>query len=287
MNVLIKAQTDGLSDCTIEWIDKALTYLSKHADLNNPEAVKHYIARIQSGNGYKHNLSLAYDKYCRYYQIEWHPTYYKRTSKPIRIPTKEQIEILCASAGKILSLKLCLSKQTGLRPVELCTLKVRDVDRQTRTVYPFTAKYGAPRKLRISESLNARIQAHIVRHSLQPHDKLFNGNAQYYGAKYRQHRNQVADKLNKPELRTIRLYDFRHYFATMLYHKTKDILFVKQQLGHRKLETTLIYTQLLNYDNDEWTCKTASTVVQSKQLIEAGFEYVTEQDGLKLFRKRK
>ena len=73
----------------------------------------------------------------------------------------------------------------------------------------------------------------------------------------------------------------------MLYAKTRDILLVKQQMGHKKIETTLIYTQLLNLNDDEWTCKAATTVKQSTELIEAGFEYVTEQDGLKLFRKRK
>jgi hypothetical protein len=40
----------------------------------------------------------------------------------------------------------------------------------------------------------------------------------------------------------------------------------------------LIYTQLLNLNDDEWTCRTANNVKESTQLIEAGFEYVTEQD---------
>jgi len=31
----------------------------------------------------------------------------------------------------------------------------------------------------------------------------------------------------------------------MLYHKTRDILYVKQQLGHRNIENTMIYTQLI------------------------------------------
>lgn len=195
--------------------------------------------------------------------------------------------MLCASAGKTLSLKLSISKETGLRPTELCNLKVRDIDKEQRTIYPSTAKFGAPRKLRISPSLTARIENHINTNKLQPAGNLFKGNSDYYGSKYRKHRNQLADKLGKPELRTIRLYDFRHYFATMLYAKTKDILLVKQQMGHRKIETTLIYTQLLNYNDDEWTCRTASNIKESTALIEAGFEYVTEQDGFKLFRKRK
>jgi len=73
----------------------------------------------------------------------------------------------------------------------------------------------------------------------------------------------------------------------MLYSKTRDILLVKQQMGHRKIETTLIYTQLLNLNDDEWTCRTANNIKDATQLIENGFDYITQIDGLKLFRKRK
>ncbi len=37
----------------------------------------------------------------------------------------------------------------------------------------------------------------------------------------------IARKLQIPSIAQIRLYDFRHYFASVLYHKTKDLLFVK------------------------------------------------------------
>jgi hypothetical protein len=58
-------------------------------------------------------------------------------------------------------------------------------------------------------------------------------------------------------------------------------------MGHKKLDITLIYTQLLNLNEDEWTCKGATTVEQATQLVESGFQYVTEIEGVKLFKKRK
>jgi hypothetical protein len=36
-----------------------------------------------------------------------------------------------------------------------------------------------------------------------------------------------------------------------------------------------------------YTCKTAKDLNEASQLIESGFEYVTEMDNIKLFRKRK
>jgi len=75
----------------------------------------------------------------------------------------------------------------------------------------------------------------------------------------------------------------------MLYHKTKDILYVKQQMGHRNIKNTLIYTQLLQFDREEnYTCKVAQNADQATELIENGFTYVTTTPNeLMLFRKRK
>ena len=104
---------------------------------------------------------------------------------------------------------------------------------------------------------------------------------------YTKIRKRTAKKLQKPELLRVSMYSFRHYFATMLYHKTKDILLVKQKLGHKRLETTLIYTHLVNFQEDEYVARTATITEEALKLIEAGFEYVTEMEGMKLFRKRK
>jgi len=61
-----------------------------------------------------------------------------------------------------------------------------------------------------------------------------------------------------------------------------------KQMGHKKIETTLLYTQLVHFnEEDEYTCKTATNITEATQLIENGFEYITEIDGIKLFRKRK
>lgn len=83
----------------------------------------------------------------------------------------------------------------------------------------------------------------------------------------------------------------RHWKATMLYHQTKDILYVKEFLGHRKIDSTLLYIQiervLFKETSDEFTVKVANEPEEIKALLEVGFEYVCEKDGLMFFRKRK
>lgn len=73
----------------------------------------------------------------------------------------------------------------------------------------------------------------------------------------------------------------------MEYAKTKDILYVMKILGHRNIKNTLIYTQLINFEADEFVRKAAQNVEEASKLIEAGFEYVCDFDSVKLFRKRK
>ena len=73
----------------------------------------------------------------------------------------------------------------------------------------------------------------------------------------------------------------------MEYHKTKDILHVKQLLGHRNINSTLIYTQLVNFESDEFHVRVAKTIEEACELAKAGFDYFTEIEGVQIFRKRK
>jgi integrase len=281
-------ENDARSKYTINFTRKALNLLNQHTNLDHPEQVKTFNAKRNSGNGYKRNLAIAYNKYCKYYEIQWQMPIYHPEPKAIKIPTKEKIQMLVAKALTPLSIKIEISMQTGLRPIELCNLKVKAVDLEQRLIYPTTAKNGSPKRLKINQQLTDTIQNHIHKNNLTTNDKLFTGNGAEYGAHYRAMRNKLADKLHDPTIKQIRLYDLRHYFATTLYAKTRDILLVKQQMGHRKIETTLVYTQLLNLSEDEeYTVKTANNIKEATELLEHGFTYVQDIDGIKLYRKRK
>ena len=73
----------------------------------------------------------------------------------------------------------------------------------------------------------------------------------------------------------------------MEYAKTKDTLHVMKMLGHKNIQNTLLYTQLISFENDEFRSATATTVQDAQKLIEAGFEYVCEFNEAKIFRRRK
>lgn len=77
----------------------------------------------------------------------------------------------------------------------------------------------------------------------------------------------------------------------MEYHKTRDLDHVKRLLGHLNLQSTEIYINTeqacFGENEQQYHAKIARTVEEACQLVEAGFEYVCEIDGAKLFRKRK
>ena len=274
---------------TENWI---LGKLDRNTDLNNTDEVTEFIMNQPISDIYKAQLAQVYSKYCRYKNIPYtKPKFKLPPSRPIRIPTEERINMIIAESGKVLATKLTLSKETGLRPIEVHTLKVKDIDFDQCLVYPTTAKRGSSRTVKISNNLASLLRTHIVRYNLKENDNVFRGSEDHYGDAFREVRDRLANKLEDPSIKTVRLYDLRHFYATMLYHKTKDILLVKRQLGHKSINNTLIYIDLeatLYNTKDEWTCRATSNDDEATKLVECGFEYVTTTpNGLMLFRKRK
>ena len=76
----------------------------------------------------------------------------------------------------------------------------------------------------------------------------------------------------------------------MEYHKTQSIIQVQRLLGHKSVLNTQIYVNLeqaIFETNEDYEVKTTETLDDACKLLEVGFEYVTDNEGKKLFRKRK
>jgi integrase len=108
-----------------------------------------------------------------------------------------------------------------------------------------------------------------------------------FGRNFSRQRRGIVEKLQNPRILRISFKTLRHWKATTEYHRTKDILHVMQMLGHKNIQNTLVYTHLVSFESDEFVCKVARTVDEAKALVESGFDYVSEIDGVQLFRKRK
>ena len=58
-----------------------------------------------------------------------------------------------------------------------------------------------------------------------------------------------------------------------------------KSLGHKNI--TLVNTQLVVFEDDDYTCRATANVKEATELIEAGYEYVCDMENVRLFRKRK
>lgn len=157
LNILIKMENKGKVQQTIETVSKARK-LGKKADLNKPEQVERVIAKLTVTDGYKRILCNAYKAFTDYYKIEWVKPKYSTQGEIFKCPTEEKLNLIIAGSRETLALKLRISKDCGLRPIEIVTLKAKSIDTDHKNITPITAKHGAPRAIPISESLNTALK---------------------------------------------------------------------------------------------------------------------------------
>ena len=284
-NVIWALKKQGYSEETIRVTGKLLKGLAKSSNLDRPESVKACIAQKHCSNGYKENLVNAYDHYAKFHGLFWVKPFYRRIERHPKIPTTLQIETIINFASRNYRPILTLAKY-GLRPIEISMVRRKDIDLEHRLVHVRTAKKGKARTVKLKPSDLNLVAIYLSMKQYINEDLVFPNNRAITD-NYIKIKKHLAEKHKDSSYLTIRLYDLRHYYATMLYHKTKDILYVKEQLGHKRLENTLVYTHLVDFETDEWLCRVTKDIQQAKQLIEQGFEYVCEIDYARLFRKRK
>jgi integrase len=122
-------------------------------------------------------------------------------------------------------------------------------------------------------------------------EKIFNVSDKSISNTFMEVRKRTAERTGNPRFLKIHLHTFRHFKATTEYHKTKDIIHVKQLLGHKNITSTMTYINIeqaiFNYTSDEWTSKIASTPEEACKLIEAGFTYINSMGEKAIFKKRK
>jgi integrase len=237
---------------TIETRERLLrTLIKRGADINDPESIKEIIAKQEWGNKRKMNAADAYTAYLRMNNRTWDPPQYRIVQKLPFIPTEKEIDQLIAGCGPKTSTFLQLLKETGARCGEAHNIKWTDFDLEARTVRITPEKGSNPRIFKLSNKLVSRLLA------LKTKDKdwIFCKHLRTQRRVFQKQRANLSRKLQNPRLLQIHFHTFRHWKATMEYHKTKDILHVMRLLGHKNIMNTLKYTQLVDFKGDDYSSK--------------------------------
>jgi integrase len=269
---------------------KNLKRICKNSDLNDPDSVERYVFGLDVSNKYRNSLFDAYSHYCSTNDINWRRPVLKTEVYPVKIPTEVNIDKIIACATPKYATVFQISKH-GLRPDEISKITLRDIDFDRCALNVRTSKMGLDRTLRLKPQTRDLLRDYVGLHGISDINQRLFASPRTIRDTWSFYRKRAYDKFRDPELLKIRLYDLRHWYGTTQYIKTRDILHVKYLMGHRNIESTMHYMHiakgLINY-SEEYTVKVSRTLEEYVNLLEQGFEYVSDYEGgVKILRKRK
>jgi integrase len=143
---LWELKKSGQSEDTLQAKGDRLRYLAKQVDLDDPEAVKGFIASWPNwSNAYRQGVAYAYNSCVKTNGLQWTLPHFRIEDRLPRIPTEEKInQVIVRARGKYV-LVFSILRDTGIRPIELERTRTRDIDLDRRIVTVRTAKGGAGR----------------------------------------------------------------------------------------------------------------------------------------------
>jgi integrase len=266
--------------------------MKRGANLLDPENVKEVLAHEKAWSpNRRRNVINAYTQFLKTLGLVWEKPQCTVTRGIPFIPTEKEIDDLIAGCSIRVSAFLQLLKETAMRSGEANRLEWKDLDVERRILTLNKPEKGSlPRQWpKLSQKLWDMVNA-LPRQDI----RVFGPGSLYsLKANFTRSRARLAFKLQNPRLQQIHFHTLRHWRATLEYHNTKDLLVVRDFLGHRFASNTEIYVHLEKtffQDQDQgYISKIAHGVQEAARLVEVGFEYVTGEyeDGGKLFRKRR
>ena len=179
-------------------------------------------------------------------EIDRVPILKERRTLPMVLTPEEVARIIAAAPGLKYKTAISITYGAGLRASETASLKVANIDSRAMTLSIEQGKGRKDRKAKLSPPL-----LEVLRRWWQvarPQVWLFpsrigilNPISSRQLSRQFQHAVEAAE-IKKPG--RVTLHTLRHSFATHLLEAGTDIRVIQVMLGHAKLETTSIYTQV-------------------------------------------
>jgi len=271
----MKKQKENYSEMTISKRASIIrTLYNCGANLYDSDSVILTVRMQNWCNGTKATVIVAYRSFCKAFNIPvGELPKYDQTPKLPFIPLESEIDQLIAGCSKKGATFLQTLKETTSRCGEAWKLKWIDIDNEHGIItINNPGKRGLPRQIKVSSKLISMIQA-LPKSSKHVFGE---GKLRHFRKNFIIQRRRVVKRLQNPRIERITFHTLRHWGATMLYHKTKSILHVKERLGHRSIQNTMIYTHLVNFESDEYITRRTKDIDEAEELLKAGFDYVTD-----------
>ena len=169
----------------------------------------------------------------------------KPNQLPIVLSKKDVVKLIKVTSNLKHKTILLLIYSAGLRLGELLNLKLGDIDSETMKIHIRQSKGKKDRYIMLSENVLKLLREYYKLY--KPKDYIIEGQK---GGKYspKSVQNIFKAALKKAGIKKkATVLTLRHSFATHLLDEGTDIRYIQELLGHRKLETTQIYTHVSSY----------------------------------------
>lgn len=217
--------------------------------------IEHYITQLlewkKSGstvNVHLHALKFFYEKVLKKRLMVNIPLTKARKRLPEYLTQEEIVRFFEAVGNSKQKLIVLFTYGSGFRVSEIIRLKVKDLELEEEQGWIRDGKGGRDRFFIIPGKLKGEIEKWIKENELQPEDWLFSGrktsgrNFHYSDSSVRKIVGQARSKAGISKHATP--HTLRHSFATHLLENGYSLIEVKELLGHRRIETTMVYTHL-------------------------------------------
>jgi site-specific recombinase XerD len=197
------------------------------------------------------NTMLAIEHYM---EFKGNPIKVTRPRKPKRLYkdflSESEISRILVTASSCIRKKAIISilAYSGIRNIELCRLKTKDLDLGDNELFVTGGKNKQDRITNISSECTKVLIDYLKKYPREDDDYLFTTlrkSNPLSPADVRKHVKIIAKKTGI--YKRVHPHKFRHSLATNLLNRGANIILIKNQLGHRFIETTMLYTQSLSY----------------------------------------
>ena len=162
---------------------------------------------------------------------------------PVVLSPQEVARLLDAAPGLKYKAALSIAYGAGLRASEVISLKIADIDSDRMVIRVEQGKGRKDRYVMLSEHLLKLLR--VWWKAGRPQGWLFPGQNPVNPLTPRQLNRACHAAAQMAEIdKSVSLHTLRHSFATHLLEQKTDIRVIQVLLGHKKLDTTALYTRV-------------------------------------------
>ena len=232
----------------LEWVENL------NVEKVTDDEIENYLYYCKNEKNYSFSTMKQIISTIRYLYINvFNKSIPKALDMKLRKPTILPSVLSSSDISKMLSVTTNIKHKTilfliysaGLRLGELLELKIGDIDSESMKIHIREGKGKKDRYIMLSQNvLNLLREYYII---YKPKDYIFEGQK---GGKYspKSVQNIFKNALRKAGIKKkATVHTLRHSFATHLLDEGTDIRYIQELLGHKRLETTQIYTHVSSY----------------------------------------